>query len=211
MEQTEQPEFNLLYNVHDIPRLIFTWLDPTSRAAASTVCKRWHAIIESLPIRAYLSPACVDDPGLLDWALKGCKPPGAMQKILCKVAATNGKHKSFQLLMKFGANLDARECALAASRCGSVQILEQIEAERQIRLVYHCYPPSQLPWAGECCLAAAGEGHLEVLRHFIKDTWPCYASPGLRIAASAKAFMRGNHDIALWLNDPTRPNMEEVD
>lgn len=231
--------FNLVADVQDVFLEILDLVGPTGRAVARCVCRRWRETVGRSPTKTgFIPEGVVENRRLLRWVLKFCPPPSILSLHwgLCLTAAKRGQHACFSLLMRVGVSSNAVACAIAAAGRGDLKLLKMIEYEHEWRLpviisrrpLPASQPPritfsgsapkmlrmpwqtSQLSWAGDCCIAAAREGHIEILRHFIQDAWPCWPEPGPRSAMIAEACKSGHNAAVAWLLHPDRPNIEEV-
>lgn len=232
--------FSLIAGVQDVFLKILDLVGPTGRAVARCVCRRWRETVERSSAKiGFIPEGVVENPRLLRWVLKFYPPPWKLHQSLYLTAAERGQRACFGLLMRFDVvSMNSFECAIAAAGRGDLKLLKMIEYDHEWRrpvmisrrplpvsqppritfqtsgvapkMLRVPWQPSQLSWAGDCCIAAAREGHIEILRHFIQDTWPCCPEPGLRWAAITEACKGGHDATVAWLLHPDRPNIEEV-
>lgn len=62
----------------------------------------------------------------------------------------------------------------------------------------------------QCCIDAAGGGHLSTLQYAVGDVWPHHEG-GTRNQCLEIAEARGHHEIEEWITGPGSLLMEEVD
>src|SRR3990172_7378191 len=152
------PFFDLLFDVPDIPPLIFFWLDPSSLALAACVCQKWRNLAQlcrgsgKAKFRLVLADLVADAP-LLAWAAANLgkkQLPSALQTRVCTLAALKGALATLQWLREGGCEWDGLTCAFAA-KGGHLVVLQWLRA-------------NGCEWDGFTCAFAAEGGHLSPLQ-----------------------------------------------
>ncbi len=178
--------FDILFSIPDLPKLIFSWLDPSSLALAAWVCKKWRDTARDIRgeggrFRLVLADL-VTHTQALAWIDKNVASlPNALRSQLCAAAADGGAQVTLQWARENGCEWDAQTCALAA-RGGHLGLLRWARE-------------NGCPWSALTCAYAALNGHLEVLR------WSREGGCAWNKGTCAWAAMRGhrekNHKVIL--------------
>ncbi len=152
---TIEPAIDALFSVPDLPKLLFSWLDPSSLALAAWVCTKWRDTArevrgEGKQFRLILADL-VPYTRVLDWADANImEVPSWLQSRICAMAAGKGALTTLQWAQANGCEWDIWTCANAAGG-GHLSVLQWARKNGCLLDI------------GTCTFAARG-GHLAVLR-----------------------------------------------
>lgn len=142
--------------VHNIPPLIFAWLDPSTLAIAACVSRAWRDMAQKVrgedSFRLVLADLVQTTP-LLVWAIENMNErrlPYRMRQRLCDWAAEGGALATLQWARASGYSWGEGTSAAAAG-CGHLEVLQWAHA-------------NGCPWDEYACVNAAAGGYLEVLQ-----------------------------------------------
>lgn len=199
MADSQPPVFDRLFDVPDIPLLLFSWLDPSSLALSACVCRKWRNLARKArgdkQVRFRLGlAALVRNTQLLIWMVANLNEKQLtpwLRVSLCVIAAGKGILATLQWARNNGCLWDAKICAEAA-RGGHLGVLlwarmkgcpwdkntcANAAAGGHLEILQWARKEG-CPWDGSICAEAAGSGHLEALQWAREngcpwDEWTC--------------------------------------